>query len=58
MEDGRGDPAFDSAAAPPFWEAGEFDADTRIRLMQSNGDVSFHAAFSATRGRVYIRVNH
>ena len=58
VEDGGGDPAFDKAGAPPFWDSTEFDDGTRIRLLQSNGDVAFQAAFSSTRGRVYIRVNH
>jgi hypothetical protein len=58
IEDGGGDVAFDSVGAPPFWDASEFDMGTRVRLMQSNGEVAFQAAFSETRGRVYIRVNH
>ena len=58
VEDGGGDPAFQTAGAPPFWDATEFDDGTRIRLLESNGDVAFQAAFSVTRGRVYVRVNH
>jgi hypothetical protein len=58
VEDGGGDPAFDKTGAPPFWDTSEFDDGTRIRLLQSNGDVAFQAAFSNSRGRVYIRVNH
>jgi hypothetical protein len=58
VEDGGNDAAFQSAGAPPFWDAKEFDDGTRLRLLQSNGDVAFQAAFCASRGRVYIRVNH
>jgi hypothetical protein len=58
VEDGGGDPAFDKTGAPPFWDSTEFDDGTRLRLIQSNGDVAFQAAFSSSRGRVYIRVNH
>jgi hypothetical protein len=58
VEDGGGDPAFLTAGSPPFWDASEFDDGTRLRLLEANGDVAFQAAFSVTRGRVYIRVNH
>jgi hypothetical protein len=58
VEDGGNDPAFQSTGAPLFWDATEFDDGTRVRLVRANGDVAFQAAFSATRGRVYVRVNH
>jgi len=58
VEDGGGDSAFDKGGGPPFWDASEFDDGTRIRLLESNGDVAFQAAFSVSRGRVYLRVNH
>jgi len=58
VEDGGNDPAFQSNGAPTFWDAKEFDDGTRVRLLRANGDVAFQAAFSAQRGRVYIRVNH
>jgi hypothetical protein len=58
VEDGGNDPAFQSTSAPAFWDSKEFDDGTRLRLLRGNGDVAFQAAFCATRGRVYIRVNH
>ena len=58
VEDGGNDPAFQRAGSPPFWDATEFDDGTRVRLLRANGEVAFQAAFSATRGRVYVRVNH
>ena len=59
VEDGGGDAAFEGGGGgPPFWDASEFDDGTRVRLLESNGDVAFQAAFSASRGRVYVRVNH
>lgn len=58
VDDGRNDAAFESGGAPEWWDAKEFDPDTRLRLVQSDGAPAFHAAFSLSRGRVYIRVNH
>jgi hypothetical protein len=58
VEDGGNDAAFQSTGAPTFWDTNEFDDGTRLRLLRANGDVAFQAAFNATRGRVYVRVNH